>query len=67
MTGIIMVEDRFYGRECVGDSGTLTVHSVVFVILKLKSEVNSSSDRHTLLQSNVCGEEKHRRMWLMLC
>lgn len=51
-----------------GTAGTLTVHSVVLAILKLKSEVNSSSERHTLLQSNVCREEKHRRrMWLMLC
>lgn len=32
----------------------LTVHSVLFVIFKQKSDANSSSDRHTLLQSIVC-------------
>lgn len=38
----------------------LTVQSVLFVIFKLKSDANSSSDRHTVLQSIICEEsEKH--------
>lgn len=39
---------------CVCVSVLLTVQSVVSFIIMQKSDVNSSSDRHTVLQSIVC-------------